>query len=198
MPAGSAFCEKVASTIGPTYSEAMGIEEQAAAEAIAALGLIEPGAMPTILELLRGGAGEHPKATCARYRQQGEQVGDAEKRGLGVRSNGFLSRSALAEITAKGRSDPLRAHELTLLRATFTMLRDRSMLYARQASVQVGGACVVIVHETLSANCSACRALDGRRTSIGEAAVLPPAECEAPCTANYGLRVSVDWLADLD
>ena len=173
------------------------IEEAAAREAIEALGVLTPEAVPTIARLLQGDMSEHPRAVATRYRKEGEQISDTEKRVLGIRRNGYLSRQALAEITSAGLGDPLAAHETTLLRATFTVMRDRRVAEGAKLKEQFGKCFVGFAHETQQHECAACNSLDGRVTDAASAAVFPPAGCSCP-TANYIVSPKIDWLADVD
>jgi hypothetical protein len=124
------------------------IEEAAAREAVEQLGVLTPEAIPTIARLLQGDISEHPRAIATRYRKEGEQISDADKRALRIRRNGFLSRQALAEITPAGLGDPLAAHETTLLRATFTVIRDRRVAEGAKLKEQFGKCFVGFAHET--------------------------------------------------
>ena len=45
--------------------------------------------------------------------------------------------------------------------------------------------------------CPACAAMDGQKVDRQNIAVLPPHSCVC-VTANYGFRVQIDWLADID
>ncbi|RZF59005.1 hypothetical protein EWE75_24180 [Sphingomonas populi] len=173
------------------------IEEAAAREAVEHLGLLTPEAITTIAQLLQGDMSEPPNALATRYRKEGEQISDADKRVLRIRRNGFLSRQALAEITPAGLSDPLAAHETTLLRATFTVIRHRRVAEGAKLKERLGKCFVGFAHETLNRDCAACNRLDGLVTDAANAAILPPVGCSCP-TANYGISPKIDWLADVD
>lgn len=96
------------------------IKRQAVREAITALGLIVSEAEDRMLALLRDQMDIHPRQISTIYRKEGEQLSRDEKKGLGLRSNAFLSRQAFEDLTEDGRDEPLTAHETVLLRATFT------------------------------------------------------------------------------
>lgn len=177
-------------------SEVTAIE--AAQEAVTTLGLLRAEAATTIAALLDPETREHPRAIATAYRKAGEQVLDSEKRALGLRKNAFLSQPALAEITPLGLADPLGAHEVPLLRATFTLIRGRRVAEQGALETQLGNAFIGFKHETLSRECPACNRLDGRVTRGPDAAVLPPSDCIAGCTANYGIRQKIDYLADIN
>jgi hypothetical protein len=171
---------------------------QAAAEAIATLKLLRPDAAATIARLLDPEMREHPRAIATAYRKGGVQVPATDKRALGVRKNAFLSIEALEEITPAGLADPLAAHEVTLLRATFTLIRATRVAEEESLRVQLGKALIGFVHQTLGRDCAACNRLDSKVTSGSEAHVLPPADCVVGCTANYGIRPKIDFPADVD
>ncbi|MBB3694874.1 hypothetical protein [Sphingomonas sp. BK580] len=171
---------------------------EAAREAVETLKLVTPAAIGTIAGLLQDDMRDHPRAVAANYRKAGDQISDAEKRDLGIRKNAFLSREALARLTIEGRLEPLTAHERTLLRATFTLIRGRRIAKEVELQVQLGKAFLGFEHEILGRQCPACNRLDGIVSDAANAHVLPPSDCVAGCTANYGLRPKIDFLADLD
>jgi hypothetical protein len=174
------------------------IKDEAACEAVMRLGLLTPDAIPTIAQLLQEEMRDHPRAITTAYRKEGEQVSDGEKKALGIRKSGFLSRAALAEITATGRVSPLTAHETTLLRATFTLNRYRQVAQEPELRAQFGKCFVGFKHETLHRECPACNKLSDLVTDGAGAAIMPPADCGPRCTANYGISPKMDWFAELD
>jgi hypothetical protein len=167
----------------------------AARESIDRLELLRPGAEDIIFHLLDGRLIEHPGKLCTAYRQDGEQLSKEEKRALGLRSNAALSRKAFGELTQKGRENPLRAHETVLLRATFTLSRYQAIVRAR--GFDLPEFCDDYRYSMLRADCDACAALDGMIVKGDAAAIFPPPGCTCD-TANYGLEVSIDWLANLE
>lgn len=175
----------------------MMIEEAAARAAITDLGLLKADAIPTIARLLQGDMSEHPRAIATRYRKEGDQIPDADKRVLGIPRNGFLSHQALAEITPAGLAEPLTAHETTLLRGVFIVIRYRRVAEGVKLKEQFGKCFVGFAHETLHRECVACHRLDGLVTDAANAAIFPPAGCSC-LTANYGISPKIDWLADVD
>ncbi|MEO7679947.1 MAG: hypothetical protein ABIS14_04555 [Sphingomonas sp.] len=173
------------------------IELDAAREAIETLGLLRPAAAETIARLLQGDINEHPRALCTAYRKAGEQITDQEKSALGIKRNGFLSRIALNEIAPAGLADPLLAHEISLLRASFVVNRYRRVQQASQLSRELGPVFTGFPHTTLHSDCAACNRLDGLVTTADDAFIFPSADCTC-VTANYGLSAKLDWLADID
>lgn len=174
------------------------IEEQAAREAVTTLGLLTPDAIPTIARLLNADLSEHPRAIATRSRKEGEQLADADKKVLGIRKNGFLSKRALAEITPLGIATPLTAHKTTLLRATFSLIRHHRIVEGEQARESLGRVFGGYLHETLHRDCLACNRLNGKLTDAANAAIIPPADCVSGCFANYGIRAKIDWLAGVE
>jgi len=165
----------------------------AAREAIAALGLVVPEAEGIIWHMLDFRLTDHPKARTTAYRKDGEQLSSDEKRALGLRSSVFLSQRAFTEISSKGMAAPLEAHEKTLLRASFSMLRYR----ATQNLPDIQGYEIAYKIEVVNTACSICKLLDGNIVSIDAAPMfaVPGCDCE---TANFGLRLYIDWLAGVD
>lgn len=174
------------------------IKSEAAREAVEQLGLLTTCAIPTIARLLQEEMRDHPRTITLAYRKEGEQVADAEKKALGIRKSSFLSRAALAEMTAAGLKDPLTAHETTLLRATFTLNRHRCVAQDSKLKAQLGKRFAGFEHEAVNGKCPACNRLQGLVTQAAEAAIMPPTDCISGCTANYSIRPKIDWFADLD
>ena len=172
------------------------IRKRAAHEAVERLGLLRPEAAETIIDLLSNFQGEHPRSACAAYRKTGEQLSDDEKRAIGIRSNAYLSRAALAEISEKGMEDPIRAHETTLLRASFVILRHRNAQSSARMMVDHPDYPVEIQYDVFHPDaCPICASLD--RTPVPrDWGLFAPVGCTC-VTAPYGLRSEVDFLAPL-
>lgn len=169
------------------------IRLQATNEALTRLGLLKPLAAPMITGLLENLAGEHPRTACAAYRKSGEQVSRDEKRKLGIRANAFLSRKALEELSEKGLVDPLRAHELTLLRASFVLSRYRNAAsYAKVMADHPEVRMEVRYDAFHHDSCDVCKNLHD--TPVGpDYGLFAPEGCACP-TAPYALRLDADWL----
>ena len=168
----------------------------AAQEAVEHLGLLKPGAAATIKDLLCDFHGEHPRSVCTTYRKMGGQLSDDEKRAIGIRANAFLSRAALAEISEKGMLDPIRAHEITLLRASFVIFRHRNaQSYARMMANHPDYP-IEIQYDVFHPDaCTVCSGLD--RTPVpADWGLFAPTGCTC-LTAPYGLRSEVDFNAPL-
>lgn len=165
----------------------------AAREAIAALGLVISEAEGIIWHMLDFRLTDHPKARTTAYRKDGEQLSADEKRALGLRSNAFLSRRAFAELSPVGMASPLEAHERTLLRASFSLLRYRAI----QNSPKIDGHEIAYKIDVLNMACPVCRPLDGKIVSRADAPMFasPGCACES---ANFGLMPYVDWFAGVD
>lgn len=164
----------------------------AVTEAVEKLGLLHPEAIPSLIGIADTEFRENPRSLCTTYRKSGEQITNEEKKSLGIRANGFLSRTAYREITGKGLQDPLWAHEDTLLRATFTMFRYRE-LERRFEYEKIDAWDGNYKYDMLQLDCPVCAALDGTLTKAETAHLLPPPGCECVC-ANYGLRIEIDWI----
>ncbi len=160
------------------------MKDEAAREAVGMLRLLTAAAIPTIVRLLQDDIRDHPRAIAAAHRRDGEQLSDEEKRALGIRRNGFLSRTAFDELTGEGRTHPLVAHELTLLRATFTLIRSLRVADAGLLQARFGSAFLGFEHQTLHRDCPACNLIDGTVVPAAGARILPPAGCVPGCTAS--------------
>jgi hypothetical protein len=155
-------------------------------EAIVRLGLLRPEAVQTIELLLQGEMIEHPRAICTTYRKNGAQISPELKKELGIRANGFLSVKAFDELTAKGQLEPLAAHEKTLLRATFSLMRYKSIQQESRLRDQLGPCFIGFKYDVQEMDCEACVALDGSLTTASSAAILPLKDCVC-VTAHYSL-----------
>lgn len=175
----------------PSYIE---LRRKAAQEAIRRLGLLRVGAAYTVYNLLEDAQALHPKAICTAYRKQGEQLTDEEKEGLGIRKNAFMAREALTELTELGLQDPIRAHELTVLRASFTMFRYRNAVSARGMMREYPDTPIEIRYDVFHADtCDLCKSLDGKLVDVNWG-LFPPEGCTC-VTAPYGLRVHMDYIS---
>lgn len=165
----------------------------AAREAVARLGLLKPVAEATIVTLLENRAGEHPRTTATAWRRAGEQLSDEEKRMLGIRPNAFFSRQALDELGEKGFADPLRAHETTLLRATFVMFRHRNAVSYRKVMKENPRVRMTVRYDAFHHDsCDVCKSLHD--TPVGaDWGLFAPGACTC-LTAPHGLRLDADWL----
>jgi hypothetical protein len=166
-------------------------------EAVDHLALLRPEAKATIASLLQDQMIEHPRSICTAYRKQGPQIPLELKRELGIRANGFLSYEAYDELSESGKKKPLVAHELTLLRATFSLMRHNSAQQEREFRNRFGKCFVGFVYDIIETDCAACATLEGKIVRAKDAHQLPPPDCTC-LTANYSLRPKVDFLADLD
>lgn len=167
-------------------------DARAALEAINSLGYLLPSALPSILALLQDAMFEHPKKVCTRYRGTGPQLSHDEKRIAGLRANAFLSRQAFGELTERGKTIPLQAHELTLLRAEFTLCRKSLISRAEHPEF---GPHTKFTHVQLSANCQGCARLkDFGRVPAEHVQIMPPIDCDTE-TCNLMVDVHMDWLA---
>lgn len=190
----------LANTLQFQYSGAMkdvpddpAMRLMAAREAVARLGLLKPAAEPTIVTLLENRAGEHPRTAATAWRKAGEQLPAEEKRMLGIGANAFFSRQALDELGEKGFADPLRAHELTLLRATFVMFRHRNAVSYRKVMAENPRVRMAVRYDAFHhESCDVCKSLHD--TPVGaDWGLFAPDGCTC-LTAPHGLRLDADWL----
>lgn len=167
-------------------------------EAIRRLGYLNQGARPFLIAAVQDGTGVHPRALCTAHRKDGEQLSKAELKAIGIRANGFMSRTAYDEITPQGLAEPLQAHEKTLLRAFFSFARWRSLWNdARNLKqMDISADAISWTYDMLPPVCDNCRAMDGEKVMPLEAHILPPETCECE-TSNYSIRMKIDWLHNL-
>lgn len=167
------------------------IHREAALEAVTTLDLLTSEALPVLEEQLRLGSTQHPRALATAHRKEGEQLSREEKKAAGIRANAFMSRRAFNELTERGRGAPLDAHEITLLRASFTVNRHRRV--STPVPPAAASSFVGYRYSTIGRDCPFCSRMDGRVVGPEELAVLPSLECSCP-TANYGIDQHYDWL----
>jgi hypothetical protein len=163
-------------------------------EAVIRLGLLKPAAIATIAALMEDEMVRHPKSICTAYRSELPQISDDEKRELGIRKNGFMSKVALTELSPQGLLRPLDAHEVTLLRATFSFRRYNHLSQADYFRGLVKESFVGFKYDVFGESCVGCKPLDGLIVHEDDAHVLAPLECSCQ-TANYALQPKIDWLA---
>ena len=158
-------------------------------EAIARLGLIEPGAFSALLPLVRYPLVCHPRQLALEHRKAGEQLSASEKKANGLRKSAFMSRAAWEQLTEEGRERPLVAHEVTLLRAIFSLAR-----YCTQAS-DAASVRDAFRYDMLNIHsCRACARLAKLETISGaEVHILPPLDCEREA-CNISFRMYVNYI----
>ena len=105
-----------------------------------------------------------------------------------------MSKKALSEISDKGAEDPTRAHETTLLRASFVMFRYRNALSISKMMEDHPQYPVQIQYDIFHPDaCETCKALNEKSVPANWGLFAP---CKCVCvTAPYGLRSVVDWFA---
>ncbi len=167
----------------------------AAREAVATLGLLQSSTEGRIYHFLDKRLTDHPTARCRAWRKHGEQMTAEQKKANGINPRTFYSRAAFAELTEAGRRRPLAAHDVTLLRAQFTLFRYSAVIDSRQVLEAYPNG--LYEHETLNSECPACNQLDGLQTPADAITLFPPAGCICE-TANYRVKPQIDWLADID
>lgn len=166
-----------------------------AREAVLTLGLLMPIAEARIYHFLDEGLTDHPTARCRAWRKHGEQMTSEEKIAAGIQGQAFYSREAFAELTDAGRLRPMDAHDVTLLRAQFSVFRYLAVVKSRDVLKAHPNS--FYKHETVRSKCLACNRIDGRQTSADEVELFPPEGCTCE-TANYSVSPQIDWLSDVD
>lgn len=161
-------------------------------EAIQALGYIKPTSASKIVELIEQNPTEDPKAIATRYRRTGEQITLDEKRRLGIRANGFMSKAALADLSDIGLEAPLAGHQLTILRAVLASGRALSI----EGEIQLG----VTEFECITPfpdKCAGCARLSATTMSPADASPTGPQDCfREACAISYIGKI--DFLAEID
>ncbi len=168
------------------------LRSRAAEEAVEYLGLLKAEAVETVFGLLNNPDGSHPRAICTAYRKKGDQLHAGEMKLAGIRKNAFMSRKALAEISAKGMQDPLRAHELTVLRGSFAIFRLRNALSAEHLMQKHPNFPIEVRYDVVHPDsCDVCNALHGKPVGP-DWGLFAPDGCTC-ITAPHGLHIHVDW-----
>lgn len=171
---------------------AANIKYEAAQEAVSHLGYLKPDAVQTIVSMMTGGMIEHPRSITPAYRKDGEQLSREEKKALGIRANGFMSRRAFDDLSEIVKSLPLTAHEATLLRAVFTENRFNRIM-ALDLTDELRPLFDGFRYDAATLDCPFCRRVDGTVVTPESAAILPSPECVCE-TANYAISPKFDFL----
>jgi hypothetical protein len=172
------------------------LRRRAAEEAVAHLGLLKPEAAETVYRLLDNPDGSHPRAICAAYRKEGSQLLEEEKNKASLRKNAFMSREAIVEISPKGMHDPLRAHELTVLRGSFAVFRHRNALSAQHIMQEHPNLPIEVQYDVFHPDsCDVCKALHGKPVGP-DWGLLAPDGCTC-VTAPFGLQIHADFIGEV-
>jgi hypothetical protein len=162
-----------------------------AVEAVVHLGLLKDGAAQEIARMLPRTVVEHPFKVATDYRKSGQQLSPDEKRSIGIRTNAFMSRVALSDLTSLGLGRPLEAHAITLLRATFYRQKILSLQNFKRM-----GCFEVRFSASHKMECKLCQRLDGEVVSIEELAEMPFAGCNREACSAV-LMPYKNWFAEL-
>lgn len=159
-------------------------------EAVESLGYIKPEAAETLARLIDSYRDEPPKAIATRHRKDGPQVSNDDKKIMGIRSNGFLSLAARAELTEKGLESPLLAHQQTILRASLAVSRAR-----RLSGEQAQGVTQWKFSGVDAVACKGCSRLADAVISASVALPIGPPDCGREACAVFYLA-HVDYLRE--
>lgn len=159
-------------------------------EAITSLGYLKLESAPVMATLLPLCDTHHPNAVAAQYRKRGEQISRDEKKALGLRSNAFMSREAVVDLTEKGRERPLEAHATTLLRASFSAVRARSIASTPRDRY------TTLRYDPPFRDCPACAALSGQSVPHESISPFPLDGCSREaCPLTF--RVHTDFIGQV-
>ncbi len=159
--------------------------------AIRRLGYIKPEYAAALAVLMEDHEGLHPHQIARLFRQTGSQLPAETKRALGVRSNADMSAEAADALTQRGLASPLKGLDATLLDASFSYFRTRSVEDAARAgrdSFKVDG--------MFSADCAGCRRLDGSKVTSVFLEQVPPSDCGREA-CGIGMRLHIDFVGEL-
>lgn len=178
-----------------TLPDAKAFRSVAANEAVTRLGLLKVEAVPTIEKLLLRTGEAHPRGVCSSYRSEGRQLSDEEKSKLRIRKNEHMSQGAFDEITSDGMSSPIRAHELTLLRAAFAVFRHNKALSAQRIISDHPRTPLSVEYDVVHPDaCADCLMRHGQPVP-SDWGLFPSNECTC-VTAPYGLKLHIDFVAE--
>ena len=108
------------------------------------------------------------------YRKAGEQLSGEEKKKLGLRANARMPKAAFCDLSGKGRTIPLTAHEQTILRASRAYGRATNV--ASEKDVRLGKSkwqCLA----PFPADCPGCMRPDGKLLPENEVPPTGPYDC---------------------
>lgn len=148
-------------------------------EAIDALGYLKPRCIPQLAALLDQNPSVHPTELGRMYRSALPQLNADEKRAAGINGRAKFSVTALADLTEKGRQSPIKAFEITLLRAAFSKFWCEAILSGRNMAADYYSVSGV------DPTCPGCRRIGKARWSENQVALLPPPDCvREACTVH--------------
>ena len=90
------------------------------------LGYLKADSILELASLMDEYDGHHPHQIARKFRQTGSPLSRDEKKAIGLRANADMTTEALASLTEKGLSSPIKGIEATLLDASFAFFRLRS------------------------------------------------------------------------
>lgn len=159
-------------------------------EAIQTLGYLKPETAEKIVQMAKKNSEQHPRAIATAYRKAGEQLTADEKKRLGLRANAFMSKAAMADLTAKGLAAPLAAHETTILCATLAHSRVANLTNEKALGI-TSWECVAAFEK----ECPGCARMKGQVFSAGEVLPTGPQDCfREACATVYIPKVNFQEL----
>ena len=160
-------------------------------EAIQSLGYIKPEVASRLVRLIQRNENQHPKQIATSHRKEGEQLSSEEKKALGLRANAMMSRDALGDLTDKGLTVPLAAHEQTILRASLAWGRAKSIASESDMGVSKWE-CLA----PFPADCPGCKRLDGKVLSVSDVAPIGPHDCfREACAISFAPQIDENFMA---
>jgi hypothetical protein len=161
-------------------------------EAIKSLGYLKPEAALKLVNLIHDNRHQNSKQISTLYRKGGEQLTSEEKKHLGIRANAMMSKQAINDLTEKGLSKPVSAHEQTILRASLAWSRSNNM-----ADGSGAGTSKWEVLAPFPDKCPGCKRLDGKFIFAGEMEPTGPHDCFREACA-IALSVDVKDIVSFD
>lgn len=154
------------------------------------LGYIKPEYAERLASLMNEYEGFHPREIARKFRQSGTPLSRDDKKVIGIRANADMTSEALAALTEKGLTAPLKGIEATLLDATFAHFREHSVRSVAGTEIEP----VTTFHIRRAwPDCPGCARLDGQEILPTQLDMLPPPDCANEACA-LGIKVHVDYL----
>lgn len=153
------------------------------------LGYIKPQYARDLASLMSELEGQHPQQIARRFRQTGNPLSREVKKSLGIRANADMTADAVAALTEKGLTSPIKGIEATLLDASFAYFRHRSL--QSFIGTELDGEATFHIRRAWT-DCPGCQRLHDQEILPDQLDTLPPPDCANEACA-LGIRPHVDY-----
>lgn len=158
------------------------------------LGYLKPEVAPQLAALMDEYEGHHPHQIARKFRQTGEPLSREAKKAIGLRTNADMTTEAVASLTDKGVTSPIKGIEVSLLDASFAYFRQRSM----QSFTGTESNSEATFHIRRAwPDCPGCLRLHDQEIQPDQLNTLPPSDCANEACA-LGIRPHIDFIGRIE